>query len=51
MVKEKPTLGTSSPNQIGVCTHDDKTRYNIPSVGLAQYDVVASWEAKYEYAP
>ena len=51
MVNTKPTVSTSNLNQINAYTYDDKTRYNIPPVGLAQYDAVASREAKYEYDP
>ena len=48
---KKPTTDTSKLNQIDAYTHDDKTRANIPPVGLAGYDTVASPEAKYEYDP
>ena len=58
MPKKKPkTSGdagshdTSNLNQIDAYTHDDKTRYNIPPVGMAKFDTVASPEAKYEYDP
>ena len=40
---------TSKLNQIDAYTHDDKIRANIPPVGMARYDTVASPEAKYEY--
>ena len=42
---------TARPNQIDAYTHDDKSRANIPPVGMAQYDMAASPEAKYEYDP
>jgi adenine-specific DNA-methyltransferase len=48
---KKPTIDTSRLNQIDAYTYDDYNRANIPPVGMAQYDTVASPEAKYAYDP
>jgi adenine-specific DNA-methyltransferase len=49
--KKKPPIDTNRLNQIDAYTHDEYDRANIPPVGMAQYDMVASPEAKYEYDP
>jgi adenine-specific DNA-methyltransferase len=51
MPKPKKTIDSSSLNQIDVYTHDEHNRANIPPVGMAQYDMAASPEAKYEHDP
>jgi adenine-specific DNA-methyltransferase len=51
MPKPKKTIDTSRLNQIDAYTHDEYNRANIPPVGMAQYDMAASPEAKYEYDP
>jgi adenine-specific DNA-methyltransferase len=48
---KKPTIDTSKLNQIDTYTYPEYDRANIPPVGMAQYDTVASPEAKYEYDP
>ena len=47
----RPKKEPAKLNQIDAYTHDDKSRANIPPVGMAQYDMVASPEEKYEYDP
>jgi hypothetical protein len=63
--KKKPTGDASRPNkidaehqsgsakhrQIDAFTYGEYDRANIPRVGMAQYDMAASPEAKYEYDP
>jgi len=51
MPKKKPTIDTSKLNQIDAYTYPEHDRANIPPVGMAQYDTVASPETKYEYDP
>ncbi|MCL1928988.1 MAG: site-specific DNA-methyltransferase [Treponema sp.] len=51
MPKKPPTIDTSKLNQIDTYTYPEYDRANIPPVGMAQYDTVASPEAKYEYDP
>ncbi len=51
MSKKKNAIDISKINQIDAYTYDDKTRANIPPVGMAQYDTVANPEAKYAYDP
>jgi hypothetical protein len=46
MPKPKKTIDTSRLNQIDAYTHDEYDRANIPPVGMAQYDMAASPEAK-----
>ncbi|MDR0585638.1 MAG: site-specific DNA-methyltransferase, partial [Treponema sp.] len=48
---KKKTIDASRLNQIDAYTHDEYDRANIPPVGMAQYDMAASPEAKYEYDP
>ncbi len=48
---KKPAIDTSKLNQIDTYTHPEYDRANIPPVGMAQYDTLASREAKYEYDP
>jgi adenine-specific DNA-methyltransferase len=48
---KKPVADTSRLNQIDTYTYDEYDRANIPPVGMAQYDMVASPKAKYEYDP
>jgi adenine-specific DNA-methyltransferase len=50
----KPKKNAADPsrlNQIDAYTYDEYDRANIPPVGMAQYDIAASPEAKYEYDP
>jgi len=47
---KKPTA-SPKPKEIETYTHDDKTRANIPPVGMAQYDTDGNSEKKYEYDP
>jgi hypothetical protein len=47
MPKKTPTIDTSKLNQIDAYTYSEYDRANIPHVGIAQYDTVASPEAKY----
>jgi adenine-specific DNA-methyltransferase len=51
MPKPQKTIDTSRLNQIDAYTHDEHDRANISPVGMAQYDMAASPEAKYEYDP
>ena len=48
---KKPAIDISKLNQIDTYTYPEYDRANIPPVGMAQYDTVASPEAKYEYDP
>jgi adenine-specific DNA-methyltransferase len=47
----KPKKTPTAPSQIDAYTHDDKSRANIPPVGMAQYDMEASREGQYAYDP
>jgi adenine-specific DNA-methyltransferase len=49
MPKKTPILDTSKHNQINAYTYSEYDRANISPAGMAQYDKVASPEAKYEY--
>ena len=51
MAKKKPTADTSKLNQIDTYTYPEYDRANIPPVGMAKFDTVASPEAKYQYDP
>jgi len=51
MPKKKPEIDTSRLNQIDAYTYPEYDRANIPPVGMAKFDTVASPEAKYEYDP
>jgi adenine-specific DNA-methyltransferase len=52
MAKQKSTTGVAcNPTAIDAYTHPDHSRANIPPVGMAQYDTVASPEATYAYDP
>jgi adenine-specific DNA-methyltransferase len=51
MPKKTPPFDPSKLNQIDAYTYSEYDRANIPPVGMAQYDKVASPEAKYEYDP
>ena len=51
MPKKTPFIDTSKLNQIDAYTYPEYDRINNPPVGMAQYDTVASPEAKYEYDP
>jgi len=56
MPKKKPKASsagydTSKLNQIDAYSYPEYDRANIPPVGMAQYDTVASPETKYEYDP
>jgi hypothetical protein len=51
MPNKKPIPDTAKLNQIDTYTYPEYDRANIPPVGMAQYDVIASPEAKYEYDP
>jgi hypothetical protein len=53
MPKPKESAGNNVGriNQMDAYTYDEYKRANIPPVGMAQYDTVASPEAKYEYDP
>jgi adenine-specific DNA-methyltransferase len=48
---KKQTPDTSKLNQIDAYLYPEYDRANIPPVGLAGYDTVASPEAKYEHDP
>jgi len=47
---KKPAT-SPKPKEIDTYTHDEKTRANIPPVGMAQYDTGENSEKKYEYDP
>jgi hypothetical protein len=51
MPKKTPTPDTSKLNQIDTFTYPEYDRANIPPVGMAQYDTVASPEGQYAYDP
>jgi len=51
MPKKTPAIDTSKLNQIDAYTYPEHDRANIPPIGMAQYDTVASPEVKYEYDP
>jgi len=51
LMPKTPATDTSKLNQIDAYTYPEHDRANIPPVGMAQYDTVASPEAKYEYDP
>ena len=51
MPRKKSLTDTSKFNQIDTYTYPEYDRANIPPVGMARYDTVASPEAKYEYDP
>jgi hypothetical protein len=48
MPKKPPLADTSKLNQIDAYTYPEYDRANIPPVGMAQYDTVASPEQKYD---
>jgi adenine-specific DNA-methyltransferase len=51
MPKPKKSIDTSKLLQVDAYTHDEYDRANIPPVGMAQYDMAASPEEKYDYDP
>jgi adenine-specific DNA-methyltransferase len=51
MPKSKKHIDTSKLNQIDAYTYENYDWANIPPIGMAQYDMAASPEAKYEYDP
>jgi len=48
---KKKEVSSANLNQIDTYTHDDKTRANIPPVGMARYDMAENPEGKYKYDP
>ena len=51
MPAKKPTPNTSRLNQIDAYTYPEYDRANIPLVGMAKFDTVASPEGQYAYDP
>ncbi|MDR1881956.1 MAG: hypothetical protein LBR26_04145, partial [Prevotella sp.] len=51
MPKSKKPTDTSKLRQVDAYTHDEHDRKNIPPVGMAQYDIAASPEKRYDYDP
>ncbi|MDR1908875.1 MAG: hypothetical protein LBQ35_03050 [Spirochaetaceae bacterium] len=51
MPKPEKSIDTDKLRQVDAYTHDEYDRANIPPVGMAQYDMAASPEEKYDYDP
>ncbi|GHT69494.1 hypothetical protein FACS1894110_19050 [Spirochaetia bacterium] len=49
--QKKDPLAPAKLNDIDSYTYPEYDRANIPRVGMAQYDMAASPEAKYDYDP